>query len=225
MTTNTLPKFPSTVDTNDIEHIEKDIVSTYFYAIERIESVPSDARSWSNTFAAFSRAIGKASECSALVTLPGMTHENAEVRKASNKAKDRLKSELFDATFSRATLLDVFEDVFTKSFTTTSEEDFNKEDFKFARKVMDEFTRKGTGNKNREKISENMAKIESLCSSFSSNINEDQTFVLFAESELTGVPDLKQYKLDEASGKLKVSLKAPDVMPIILAIIQRVAKS
>ena len=57
-----------------------------------------------------------------------------------------------------------------------------------------------------------MAKIESLCSSFSSNINEDQTFVLFAESELTGVPDLKQYKLDEASGKLKVSLKAPDVM-------------
>ena len=56
MTTNTLPKFPSTVDTNDIEHIEKDIVSTYFYAIERIESVPSDARSWSNTFAAFSRA-------------------------------------------------------------------------------------------------------------------------------------------------------------------------
>ena len=74
---------------------------------------------------------------------------------------------------------------------------------------MDEFTRKGTGNKNREKISENMAKIESLCSSFSSNINEDQTFVLFAESELT-VPDLKQYKLDEASGKLKVSLKAPD---------------
>ena len=34
----------------------------------------------------------------------------------------------------RATLLDVFEDVFTKSFTTTSEEDFNKEDFKFARK-------------------------------------------------------------------------------------------
>ena len=84
----------------------------------------------------------------------------------------------------------------------------NKEDFKFARKVMDEFTRKGTGNRNREKISENMAKIESLCSSFSSNINEDQTFVLFAESELTGVPDLKQYKLDEASGKLKVSLKA-----------------
>ena len=215
MTTNTLPKFPPTVETNDIEHIEKDIVSTYFYAIERIESVPSDARSWSNTFAAFSRAIGKASENSALVTLPGMTHENAEVRKASNKAKDRLKSELFDATFSRATLLDVFEDVFTKSFTTTSEEDFNKEDFKFARKVMDEFTRKGTGNKNREKISENMAKIESLCSSFSSNINEDQTFVLFAESELTGVPDLKQYKLDEASGKLKVSLKAPDVMPIM----------
>ena len=126
-----------------------------------------------------------------------------------------MKSERFGATFSRATLLDVFEDVVTKNFTTTSEEDFNKEDFKFARKVMDEFTRKCTGNRNREKISENMAKIESLCSSFSSNINEDQTFVLFAESELTGVPDLKQYKLCEASGKLKVSLKAPDVMPIM----------
>ena len=62
MTTNTLPKFPPTDTLNDIEQIEKDIVSTYFHAIERIESVPSDARSWSNTFAAFSRAIGKASE-------------------------------------------------------------------------------------------------------------------------------------------------------------------
>ena len=47
------------------------------------------------------------------------------------------------------------------------------------------------------------------------NINEDQTFVLFEEDELTGVPDLKQYKRDETSGKLKVTLKAPDVMPIL----------
>ena len=89
------------------------------------------------------------------------------------------------------------------------------EDRKFAKKVIDEFKRKGTGNANQKKISANMAKIESLCSTFSSNINEDQTFVLFEEDELTGVPDLKQYKRDETSGKLKVTLKAPDVMPIL----------
>ena len=74
--------------------------------------------------------------------------EVAEVRKASNSERQIEKRTVRRDVFPRATLLDVFEDVFTKSFTTTSEEDFNKEDFKFMRKVMDEFTRKGTGNKN-----------------------------------------------------------------------------
>ena len=126
----------------------------------------------------------------------------------------RLKSALFDATFSRAKLLEVLKDGIENSSSDNSSS-VKDEDRKFAKKVIDEFKRKGTGNANQKKISANMAKIESLCSTFSSNINEDQTFVLFEEDELTGVPDLKQYKRDETSGKLKVTLKAPDVMPIL----------
>ena len=220
-----IPSFSPTISSKDVRDVEDDIASSYLATIERIENTPKNERDWERTFKVFSAAMGEASEKSARVTLPSMTHASAEVRKESTKAKDRLKSAVFDATFSRAKLLEVLEDGMknsTRESNTSSSGSNNgggvgvdAEDLKFARKVIDEFKRKGTGNANREKISANMAKIESLCSAFSSNINEDQTFVLFEENELTGVPDLKQYKRDETTGKLKVSLKAPDVMPIM----------
>ena len=59
----------------------------------------------------------------------------------------RLKSALFDATFSRAKLLEVLEDGIENSSSDNSSS-VKGEDRKFAKKVIDEFKRKGTGNAN-----------------------------------------------------------------------------
>ena len=88
-TTTMIPSFPPNISREDIETIEKEITSSYFLAIESIEALPREKRTWENTFATFSKALGKASEMSARVTLPSMTHASVEVRKESANAKDR----------------------------------------------------------------------------------------------------------------------------------------
>jgi hypothetical protein len=88
-TTTMIPSFSPNISREDIETIEKEITSSYFLAIESIEALPREKRTWENTFATFSKALGKASEMSARVTLPSMTHASVEVRKESANAKDR----------------------------------------------------------------------------------------------------------------------------------------
>jgi hypothetical protein len=88
-TTTMIPSFSPNISREDIETIEKEITSSYFLAIESIEALPREKRTWENTFATFSKALGKASEMSARVTLPSMTHASVEVRKESANSKDR----------------------------------------------------------------------------------------------------------------------------------------
>ena len=67
----------------------------------------------------------------------------------------------------------------------------------------------------REKVKEIKKKIDNLATEFSSNLNEENTILLFTVEELAGVP---QYLIDsfekDADGKCKVTLKYPHFFPV-----------
>ena len=173
--------------------------------VRTIQSIENGETKEEDALIDFSLAVARLSVQSAYATLPGMTHGSALLRAESQRGKDELKS-AFDDAFSSERLAEVIK--------VASAQKLSDGDERFRTLLIDSFKRKGCGNARRDLVCENFREIERRCSEFASTINEDRTFVLYDEEELTGVPDLKQYERFD-DGKVKVTLKAPDVMPVL----------
>ena len=59
-------------------------------------------------------------------------------------------------------------------------------------------------------------RISELGVEFNKNLNEDTTFILLDQTELTGVPEdlVGSFEKDKESGKLKVTMKYPHFFPV-----------
>ena len=68
----------------------------------------------------------------------------------------------------------------------------------------------------REEIKTVKKRISELGVEFNKNLNEDTTFLLLDQAELTGVPEdlVGSFEKDEESGKLKVTMKYPHFFPV-----------
>ena len=68
----------------------------------------------------------------------------------------------------------------------------------------------------REEIKTVKKRISELGVEFNKNLNEDTTFLLLDQTELTGVPEdlVGSFEKDEESGKLKVTMKYPHFFPV-----------
>merc|ERR1719225_2609040 len=68
----------------------------------------------------------------------------------------------------------------------------------------------------RDEIKAVKKRISELGVEFNKNLNEDTTFLLLDQTELTGVPEdlVGSFEKDEESGKLKVTMKYPHFFPV-----------
>lgn len=189
-----------------------DIKHKFIQSIE--DAKKHDSRE--DRFAALSLALGDASTASVRVTLPSMVHADADVRAASNSAKDYLKN-MFDEALSNEEL---YQHLLPVDGDGVNKENINgNEDARFQFNILRTLRRNGCGLgkgvSTRSTVLEKRRKIEELCTNFCAVINEHDECLLFANDELAGIGDIDRYPIDEATGKRTVSLKAPDTTPVL----------
>jgi len=213
------PPLSSGITAKDIEQLCLSLKSRFRKAITVIEGIDPDDRTWGNTIAEFSLALGEAAEVSALVTLPSMTHIDKATRQASSKAKDELKT-MFDEAFGRQKLYDVLSSSKVLSSHSEKCEESDGSDQRLVDLMMGAFRRNGCSledAKKREDLFEKRRIIEETCSAFSSSLNENKDSLLFTDEELEGLVNLDQFPIEAYpnDNKRRVDLKAPFTVPIL----------
>ncbi|KAG9446425.1 hypothetical protein H6P81_012553 [Aristolochia fimbriata] len=140
-----------------------------------------------------------------------MVNPSAEVRKASAEAERRIDAHLC--------MCSKREDVYRviKTFAARGEW-MSSETKQYVYCLVRDFERNGMNLtlSKREEIERLRKEIDELSLHFISNLNEDRTFLLFNESELSGLPSEFIKSLDRADcGKVRVSLSSHHVLPIL----------
>jgi len=145
--------------------------------------------------------------------LPGMVATDKSLRDASSDAEKMLEE--FEVEMSMRK--DVFDNIlaFSKSDEAKT---LSPEMKRYVEKQVNDGMRNGLhlDEAKRDEIKAVKKRISELGVEFNKNLNEDTTFILLDQSELSGVPDdlVGSFEKDEESGKLKVTMKYPHFFPV-----------
>lgn len=145
--------------------------------------------------------------------LPAMVALDKDLRDASSEA-EKLMDELSVEMEMRK---DVFDNIL--AFSKTDEaKSLSPEQQRYLDKAVRDGKRNGLHlpEEGREEIKNVKKRISELGVNFNKNLNEDTTFLMFNESDLTGVPEdlVKSFEKDPETGKLKVTMKYPHFFPV-----------
>ena len=145
--------------------------------------------------------------------LPAMVALDKDLRDASSEAEELLDGFSVEMAMRK----DVFDNVL--AFSKTDEaKSLSEEHQRYLEKSVNDGKRNGLHLPAdvREEIKNVKKRISELGISFNKNLNEDTTFLMFNESELTGVPEdlVKSFEKDPETGKLKVTMKYPHFFPV-----------
>jgi len=145
--------------------------------------------------------------------LPGMVATDKSLRDASSDAEKMLEE--FEVEMSMRK--DVFDNIlaFSKSDEAKT---LSPEMKRYVEKQVNDGMRNGLhlDEAKRDEIKAVKKRISELGVEFNKNLNEDTTFILLDQSELSGVPEdlVGSFEKDEESGKLKVTMKYPHFFPV-----------
>ena len=145
--------------------------------------------------------------------LPGMVATDKALRDASSDAEKMLEE--FEVEMSMRK--DLFDNIllFSKCEEAKS---LSPELKRYLEKQVNSGMRIGLHfeEAKRDEIKAVKKRISELGVEFNKNLNEDTTFILLDQSELTGVPEdlVGSFEKDEESGKLKVTMKYPHFFPV-----------
>lgn len=135
-----------------------------------------------------------------------------ELRDASNEAEKKIQDFHIES--------DLREDVY-KSFNklyedTKDSEELDHETKRYIKKINDQYRRNGLGLplEERNKVKEIQKRLSTLSLEFSKNLGENNEFILFDREELDGVPEDVISQFEEVDGKLKMTFKYPDIIPV-----------
>ena len=146
--------------------------------------------------------------------LPGMVAVEKELRDASSDAEKMLEE--FEVEMSMRK--DVFDNVLTFSKMEEEVKKLSPELQRYVEKLVNDGMRNGLhlAEDKRNEIKAVKKRISELGVEFNKNLNEDTTFLLFDQKELTGVPEdlVGSFEKDEETGKLKVTMKYPHFFPV-----------
>jgi Zn-dependent oligopeptidase len=156
------------------------------------------------------------SECGTLennVTFPGYVSTNKEVRDSSSEAEKKLAEFGIESGMR--------EDVYS-AVKYVKEKEYEKLDNDQKRildRMIRDYERNGLAlpEEQRQKVKDLKNKLSTICIDFTKNVAEDKTTLLFTDEELDGCPTdfITNLDKDESTGKRKVTLKYPDVLPVM----------
>ena len=144
-------------------------------------------------------------------------HPSQSVRDASNEAQVQLSKFGVEISMRK----DVYNVI--KKYAQNNTEELHPEWQRYLDFLLRDYKRTGLDldDENYEKIKAIKKKMSELSSTFQKNLNEEDTQFYFSESELNGMPkDWMTARLvnaanEQMNGKFKVSLKYPDLFPIL----------
>jgi len=146
------------------------------------------------------------------ITFPSMVALDKDLREASREAAKRLS----DFSVEMGMRKDIFDNIVAFSLTDEAKS-LDPEFARLVEKVAIEGRRSGLHlAEDKRLVIENLMKnISDLGLNYNKNLNEDTSFILFDESELSGVPEdiVKSLEKNEF-GKLKVTMKYPHHYPV-----------
>ncbi|XP_074309933.1 putative thimet oligopeptidase [Silene latifolia] len=142
---------------------------------------------------------------------PRLVSTSEDVRKASAEAEQQINTHV---TSCRKR-----EDVYRilKAFTTRGEW-INAEAKSYAHSLVRDFERNGLNlsSTKKDEIQRLQSLIDDLSMQYIHNLNDDNTFLLFTETELEGLPNELLKILDRANNdKVKITLKSNHVLPVL----------
>jgi len=144
--------------------------------------------------------------------LPSMVALDKDLRDASSEAEKKLDEFSVEMSMRK----DIFDNIVAFSLTDEAK-GLGPELARYVEKSVIDGKRCGLHlpEDKRLEIKNIKKRISELGVNFNKNLNEDTTFMLFDESELSGVPEdlVKSFEKDD-SGKLKVTMKYPHFFPV-----------
>lgn len=134
-----------------------------------------------------------------------------DVRDASNKAEKIIN----DYSIESSQREDVYKS-FQTLLDTVDLTALNPETKRYLEKTVKEFKRNGLSlaKEDRAKVKDIQMKLSDLSLKFSKNLGENTEFILFTKEELDGVPQDVLSQFEEVDGKLKMTFKYPDIIPV-----------
>ncbi|KAL2253718.1 UNVERIFIED_CONTAM: putative thimet oligopeptidase [Sesamum indicum] len=178
---------------------------------DTIASVPLDKVTYSNTILPLVELEAQQFPLIQSCAFPKLVSASEDIRKASTEAERRI-----DAHVSGCSKR---EDVYRVIKAFTARGDWMSSEVKrFAQYLVQDFERNGLNltSTKREELQRLRAQIDELSMRYIRNLNDDNTFLLFHDMELVGLPPefLKSLEKTE-NGKFKVVLRSHHVSPIL----------
>jgi oligopeptidase A len=171
-------------------------------------------RNFENTLMPIDRIGDLGAHAFAAYAFMGYVHPDAGVRKAGNEAQEKLFSFAVEMIFRDDLNLAVNEYAATAEASTLAGEkkrflDFVLRDLRRAGHSLDAETRAS--------VKEKTQRLVELGVRFQNNIDEYQDFILVDHDDLDGLPRsfADGLTIDEESGKMKVTLDYPDLLPFM----------
>ncbi|GMM36332.1 hypothetical protein DASC09_036570 [Saccharomycopsis crataegensis] len=139
--------------------------------------------------------------------------ENPDIRKASIEASKKI-SEFGIESGLREDLFVQFKKVYME---TKDDKSLDPELSRYIYKVYNRYKRRGLELplEQRSKVESISKELSQLSIDYRNNLNEQTEFLLFDKKELKGVPENIVSQFADVEGKLKVTYKYPDIIPVI----------
>lgn len=178
---------------------------------DAVASVPLDKVTYANVILPLAELEAHQIPLVQSCVFPKMVAVSDEVRKASAEAERRIDAHVH--TCSKR------EDIYRviKNFAARGEW-INPEAKRYAHCLIGEFERNGMNltSSKRQEVLRLRTHIDELCVKYIQNLNEDDSFLLFSEKELDGMPTTFVKSLENSgNGKWKVTLKRHHVSPLL----------
>ncbi|XP_021854484.2 probable thimet oligopeptidase [Spinacia oleracea] len=195
---------------NEIRKLADRIISESTEVHDAVASVPIDKVTYQDIMV-LAELEAKHFPLVQSCVFPRLVSSSAEVRKASAEAEQKINTHIGSCRKR--------EDVFcvVKAFAARGE--WNSAEAKsYVQSLVRDFEQNGLNltSSKKEEVQRLQAQIDDLSTQYVQNINDDQTFLLFTESEIEGLPSELLQIFDRAGkDKIKVTLKSNHVLPIL----------
>jgi thimet oligopeptidase len=196
-----------------ISDITKQIIAESKTIQDKVGALPENGRTFESVVLPLAHDEGVFGTQENTVTFPQYVYTDGDARNAASEAEQQIS----DFGIESGMRKDVYQ-----ALRTVQEKEGDKlkpDEHRLLSRMIRDFERNGLAldEEKQQKVKELKQRLSKLCIDFNKNLVEDKTQVLFTADDLEGCPQdfIEGLQKDQDSGKYIVTLKYPDVMPVM----------